>query len=150
MFNLTAPDEGEFIDADWLDALVQSVNAAQIKAGDDADVIPTIDEGGTSLWLSDLARFQLRHVVVATLAPAATVPSGTIRRCYWGTFRWLDAVAIDDTGATKTIDFDTDPDNDVVVPFFNPYTSGPSAGAGKLIWVAPTPWGWALAIDECA
>lgn len=149
MFDLEILGEGEPIDADWLERLVRSVLAARIASGDGADILPIIDEGGTSLRLSNLARYQAKPAIVVSMAPAATVPEGTIRRCYWGTMQLLNAVAIDADADPPTIDFDVDLDNNVAVPFFNPYTSAASAGAGSLIWVAPTPWGWALLADEC-
>jgi hypothetical protein len=147
MFDLESLGEGEFIDADWLGALVQSVNAARIASGDGADIIPTIDEGGTTLRLSGLARYQVKPGVVETQAAAATVVSGKLRAGA-GYFYFLNPVDIDDSTTPPTIDFDTDTTNTVAVPFYNLYAAA-SPIAGKLILVAPSPWGWLLATGDC-
>ncbi len=147
MFDLDAPDEGEFIDADWLEALVNSVNAARVVAGDGADIIPTIDEGGTSLRLSNLARYQVKPGIVETQASAATNVSGKLRAGS-GYFYFLNPVAIDDGTTPPTIDFNDDTTNTERVPFYNLYKSA-SPAAGKMILVAPSPWGWILSTGEC-
>ncbi len=148
MFDLDAPDEGEFIDADWIEALVRSVNAAQIMAGDGADIIPTIDEGGTSLRLSNLARFQVKPGIVETQASAATTVSGKLRAGS-GYFYLLNPVAINSNTTPPTIDFNDDTTNTEPVSFYNLYKSGASPVAGKVILVAPSPWGWLLATGDC-
>ncbi len=148
MFDLDAPDEGEFIDADWIEALVRSVNAARIASGDGADIIPAIDEGGTSLRLSNLARYQLKPGFVETQAAAATTVSGKTRAGS-GYFYLINPVAINDGTTPPTIDFNDDTANNERVPFYNLYKSGASPVAGKLIFVAPSPWGWLLVTGDC-
>jgi hypothetical protein len=147
MFDLDAPDEGEFIDADWIEDLVRSVNAAQIMAGDGADILPTIDEGGTNLRLSNLARYQVKPGLVETQAAAATTVSGKLRAGS-GYFYLLNPVAINNNTTPPTIDFNDDTTNTERVPFYNLYKSA-SPAAGKLILVVPFPQGWLLSTGEC-
>jgi hypothetical protein len=148
MFDLDAPGEGEILDADWIEALVRSVNAARIATGDGADIIPATGEAGTSLRLSNLARYQARPGIVETQASAATTVSGKLRAGS-GYFYFLNPVDIDDGTTPPTIDFQEDAANTVPVPFYNLYKSGASPVAGKLILVAPSPWGWLLATGDC-
>lgn len=148
MFDLEILGEGEPIDADWLERLVRSVLAARIASGDGADILPIIDEGGTSLRLSNLARYQVKPGIVETQASAATTVSGK-RRAGTGYFYMLNAVAIDTNTTPPTIDFDDDPTNTERIPFYNAYTSGTSPAAGKLIWLAPFPQGWLMVAGEC-
>jgi len=141
-------EEGDEITADWIASLVEVVNSLVISQGDGSDLIASRSVLGSSLRLSNAARYQMRAGIVETQAPAATVVSGA-RRAGRGWFRFLDATAVDVTTSPPTIDFNQDAANTVRVPFYNLYTSGSSAAENGLVWLAPSPHGWLLVATEC-
>ena len=142
-------EEGEEIGEDWIAAMVAAVNAAKIAQGQGGDIIPIESEGGTVLRLSNLARYQVRPAIVVVQAPAATIVAGD-RECGLGTVRIMRVTAIGGGTTPPTLTLGVNEASDEPVPFYNPYASGPSATAGKLILVFPTPWGWMLSTTECS